>query len=376
MIDLYDILEVCLNEIEQGAEIDSVLSRYPEHADELSPLLHASVNARAMSVPEPSPEVLRRNRAKILQHAAEMREGIAQPRLPFKWAYPLRRLAASLAILMLAFASGTSLVGAASTSLPGDNLYGVKRSWEGLQLVFSFNAETREALEVDHENERIEELLRLFAGKRSAEVEFNGVVTQQGGGEWQVAGIRVVILPETNLPEGQVPLNAPVRVEGQTQPDGSVVATHIELLAPGASLPEVEEAEDQRDNHGDDSKSESGSDAPATISTQTPKPDDIKFNGVLNVSNGDFWMINGVPSDVSNAEVEGTPVVGAAVTVEGYFDPDGTFIVTKIKFEEEKPDGGSSGSNSNNNNDNSNSNDHSNDNDNDDDNSGSGGGDD
>jgi len=72
---------------------------------------------------------------------------------------------------------------------------------------------------------------------------------------------------------------------------------------------------------------------------------------------------------VSGVEVEGTPVVGAAVTVEGYFSPDGEFIVTKIKFEEKLPGSDSgSGSNSNSNeNGNSNSNDNSNDN-------GSGGG--
>lgn len=387
MTDIYDALEICLNEIEGGAEIESVLQRYPELADDLRPILHASLEAKSLAAAEPSADAVRRNRARILQRAAELREQAGRSRFSFNWASPVRRLASTLAVLVLAFASGTSLVGAASTSLPGDDLYPVKRSWERLQLVLTIDGQTREALEVDHENERIEELLKLFAGKRSSEVEFNGLVTRQDETEWLIAGIRVVILPDTDLPAGQVPLNSPVRVEGLTQTDGSVLAKGIELLAPGASLPEVEEESDDDSipSNENESGSGSGSDAPIAGTTQTPEPDDVKFDGILNVRDGDFWTINGIPSDVSTAEVEGEPAIGAAVTVEGYFNTDGVFIVTKIKFEEIKS-GGDSNSNSNintnvndNSTDDSNDNDNNNSNDNDNDsgdgnNNGSGGG--
>jgi hypothetical protein len=378
MTDLYDALENCLHEIEGGAEIESVLLRYPDLADELRPILHASLEAKSIVASEPTPEVVRRNRAKILQHAAELREAGSAPRSRFTFLVPLRRFASTLAVLFLAIASGTSLVGAASTSLPGDNFYPFKRSWEKLQLALTFDAGMRSSLEVDQENERIEELQELFAGKRTAEVSFNGIISRQAGAEWWVAGIRVVIAPDTDLPVELVPLNAAVRVQGWTQADGSVISTSLELLSPEETLPDVK-GESQDDlNQQEEGESESGNDAPIIPAANTLEPDGIRFDGILNVTSGDFWTINGVPSDVSNAEIEGTPAVGAAVTVEGYFNPDGMFIITKIKFEEDNSGSGGEGdSNSNSNsNDDDSSNNNSNDNSNDDDNSGSGGGDD
>jgi hypothetical protein len=44
---------------------------------------------------------------------------------------------------------------------------------------------------------------------------------------------------------------------------------------------------------------------------------------------GSLWTINGQPMDVSNAEIKGSPVVGAIAKVEGYFNSDGVFIVTR-----------------------------------------------
>lgn len=375
MNNLYDTLEICLMQIENGAEIESVLQNYPDLADELRPILEASLVAKKLSAPEPSADVVRKNRAKILQRAAELRLLKVMPAVRLNWWVPLRRLVSTLTILVLVLASGTSLVGAASTSLPGENLYPVKRSWESLQLLFTFNAKFREALEVEHENERIEELRELLAAGRSAEVTFSGLVTSQTDSGWLVAGVPVVISPQTELPAQPLPENSAVRVVGSTQPDGSVLATNIELLPPGSSLPEAEEEPGQEDDsqNENDSIPESGEDAPEFVATESPEADNIKFDGTLDILNEDFWTINGVPSDVSTAEIIGTPSVGAAVTVEGFFNERGEFVVTKIKFEEEQLNNSgsnsnddNSGDNDNNDNVNDNSNDNSNDNDDDD----------
>ena len=39
MNNLYEALEICLQDLEQGAEIETVLFDYPELADELRPSL-------------------------------------------------------------------------------------------------------------------------------------------------------------------------------------------------------------------------------------------------------------------------------------------------------------------------------------------------
>jgi len=390
---LYEALENCLNDIERGADVETVLFRYPDLADELRPILEASTKAREMSPPGPSPEIMRRNRAKLLQRAAEMREMKSAPARA-GWFTPLPRAAVALTVLALIFASGTGLVRAASNTLPGDNLYRVKRGWEDVTVFFTFDGQKREFLEVEHENERLDELHELFASRRSAPVAFSGIVTRQNGSEWLVARIPILISPQTDLPDQPVPLGAAVRVAGQTQTDGSVLAEQIELLPPNAVLPEVEDEPLEEENQngsnrqgGEEPGAGSGGEAPRVTTTKTPKPESEprmeSFEGIVESidSANEVWTINGQTADVSQAEIQGTPAVGATVKVEGYLDPDGVFVVTKAEIEDGGSNSGSgSGSNRNDNSRDDNSNDDSH-NENDDDksdghggNSGSGGG--
>ena len=279
MNNLYEVLEICLQDIEQGAEIETVLFGYPDLADELRPMLEASVNAKSMAVPDPSSEVVRRNRAKFLQHAAEMREAKVQPVSNRIWFASLRRIAVTLVVVAILFASGTGLVRAASTTLPGDNLYPVKRTWEDVLLLFTLNGQQRAALEVEHENERLDELNELFAKGRTAEVDFAGLVTLQTGDEWRVAGFPVVISAQTEMPDQPVAVGAAVRVRGITRGDGIVLAERIQLLSSDASLPDVEDEPEieNENNEGpnpqieDNSGPGSGGDSREVEDTKTPE---------------------------------------------------------------------------------------------------------
>jgi len=257
MNNLYEVLEICLKDIEQGATIDTVLFRYPDLAEELRPILEASVDARNMATLAPSAEVMRRNRARVLQHAAQLRERKVRPASRRIWFASLRRLVVTLTVIVALFVSGTSLVRASSATLPGDNLYPVKRTWEDVLLLFTFNLQERDALEVEHENERLHELLEVFAIGRFAEVEFAGVVTSQNGNEWLIAGIPVVISDQTEVRDGPVSIGSAVRVEGHAQ-NGIVLAERVRLLPPDAKLPdevEVEREEHEEDNSGKGSES-------------------------------------------------------------------------------------------------------------------------
>lgn len=346
MNKLYEALEICLNEIEKGADVDTVLFRYPELANELRPILEASVKAKDMAAPVPSQDVIRRNRAKLLQHAAEMRERKAAPVSRRMWSVPLRRALVTLMVVAMLFVSGTGLVRASSTTLPGDNLYPVKRTWEDLLLLFTFDADKREVLELEHENERLEELHELFTEGRSAEVDFAGYVTRQSGDEWLVSDITVFVLPGTVMPGRQVLVGAAVRVHGRIQ-NGGVAATQINLLPSGYKLPEVkgDELEVEGGEHEGSSQqieevSGSGSEneAPEVPEMATSalefEPEAESFGGVVTSVENDFIVVNGTIMDIQFAETERTPYIGAVVKVEGYFDLAGIFIVTKIEFSE------------------------------------------
>jgi uncharacterized membrane protein YgcG len=279
MNNLYEALEICLQDLEQGVEIETVLFGYPELADELRPILEASVNAKSMAVLDPSAEGVRRNRAKFLQHAAEMREAKSQPASHHTWFASLRRVAVTLVVVAILFASGTGVVRAASTTVPGDDLYPVKRTWEDVLLLFTLNGQRRAALEVEHENERLEELNELFAEGRSEQVDFSGRVTLQNGNEWRVAGFPVVISAQTEMPDQPVGVGSAIRVIGVTGADGIVQAERVKLLPAGAKLPDVEDEPEieQESNEGPNQQNEDNSgpgaedDSQAVEKTTTPE---------------------------------------------------------------------------------------------------------
>ena len=277
MNNLYEALEICLQEMEQGADLEMVLFRYPDLADELRPILEAVAGAKSLAVPAPSVEVVRRNRARVLQHAAQMRESRVKPTRRL-WFAPLRRIAVTLAVLTVLFVSGTGLVGASSNTLPGDNLYPVKRTWEGVRLLFTFKGLERAALEVEQENERLHELNELIKEGRSAEVDFKGLVTSQNGKEWVVAGARVLISSQTDIRDQGIVVGSPVEVRGLTQADGTVLAERIRLLSSDAKLPDVEEGHEPEAGNENNSGPGSGEEQPKVEETESPESENENGN--------------------------------------------------------------------------------------------------
>jgi hypothetical protein len=236
MNNIFDALEICLQELENGAELESVLTRYPDLADELRPILKTSIAARNAAVPEPSPETHRRGRARVLQNAAEMREAKAQPTKP-RTAPILRRLALSLSfVVLLLFISSNGLLNASASALPGERLYPVKRGWENVRLLFMLDPASRSALETQFYNERFSEVTSLLTRGQVAPVEFAGVYLEVFGHVY-VSGIRVIVLDTTILPSDPIKNGAAVLVVGSTTSVGTVEAVSIQLLTNVSTVP-------------------------------------------------------------------------------------------------------------------------------------------
>jgi len=327
---LYDALEVCLNALETGVDIESVLKLYPQLAEELRPVLEASIQAQSLALPAVPDVAIQRGRARVLQHATEMRKLAPRPRK--RWSmFTFPRLATSLAITLIFLLSGTRLVSASTGALPGDNLYPVKRSWEDLRLFFVFSPEEREGLESEFEQERLDEISELLTEGRDETIAFAGLVTAQSSAEWNVSGITVMITSSSRLPADPVLIGAPVMVIGHTNAQGFVEVVTLEVLGPGASLPplepsqwesvEIEEAEDH-----DNEPEISGNQQPEQLGNLT-----YEFKGVVESMSGNLWTINGQQLNVEFAENSSPVSIGELVEFEGYYSVDGQFIVTKIE---------------------------------------------
>ena len=120
--DLETILDTCLYQIEEGeASIEECLARYPDHAEQLQPLLQAATKlSRAREVvPDPSYRMRARSQLTTYMLQNPQRKRVS----PIFW-----QVAVGFATIMLLFvASGTAF---AQQALPGDTLYNWKLTSE------------------------------------------------------------------------------------------------------------------------------------------------------------------------------------------------------------------------------------------------------
>lgn len=196
--EIYNILESCLQDLDSGVDIETILSRHLKFANELRPILQAAALAKNETAPAPSQDAVIRGRARLMQRAAELREGKIAPRkriIPF-----FQRIAISFTLTATLLLSGTGLVGASSSALPGHKLYPVKRGWEGLRLFLTFNEDERDSLEQEIENERLHEVNELLFEDEHSLVDFSGVFTNANGALY-VSDVLVVFPEGAQLPE-------------------------------------------------------------------------------------------------------------------------------------------------------------------------------
>jgi hypothetical protein len=220
---LFDALETCLQAMEKGETLDAVLSRYPDLAGELRPLLELAQRARTPGGSELPVGAISRGRVRVLSAAADLRAARSPRFFPGRsWRTALITLVIVLALVL----GGNGLLVASAQSLPGDPLYVFKRSIEQTQLFLLFDSAQRQALQVSFSQRRVDETKSLITINRVEPVEFDGVVASQTEDGWLVSGIPVVITSQT-LVDGSLQIGDSVTVSGETNSDGRVEASHL-----------------------------------------------------------------------------------------------------------------------------------------------------
>jgi hypothetical protein len=153
--------------------------------------------------------------------------------LPLLW----RQLWAPLALVVLLLVSGVIIV--PQQALPGDPLYGLKRTVEGVSLSLAPGETARERLQARFHEERLNEVARLLLAGREAEVAFTGIIELLAVDVWVISGFPVTVLPDTAV-SGDAMAGAAVYVVGRVG-QGRLVASSITVLSsPERPLPPPE----------------------------------------------------------------------------------------------------------------------------------------
>ncbi|HNK63044.1 MAG TPA: DUF5667 domain-containing protein [Anaerolineales bacterium] len=336
---LFDALEICLQEVEDGAEVEAVLAYYPDLASELRPILKTAAKARKMAAAEPAPEVVRRGRARVMQRAAELREVKLAPKS--KRVIPaFQRLVISFSLATLLLMSGSGLVNVSASALPGERLYPVKRTWEGLRLIFIFDQNARRMLEDEYESERLHEVTELLGEGRHESIQFAGVFMQVNGVTY-VSGVQVILPNGVSLPGN----GAPVVVNGRTNAQGFVELSLIEPLPDGVVVP-VGKPVALESETGDGSDSQQPQPQPEPSAqpsfgneTAQESPNYYEIKGALQSASMTTLTINDLTIHLNGVKVEGQICNGVEVEVKGYYSSDGRFIATEAKVEGPCTDG-------------------------------------
>lgn len=306
-----DALEYCLRAIQDGAGVEAVLARYPEMAAELRPLLEAAQRARQLKGPAPTEAVIQRTRARLMQQAMQIQPKRRAAVLPLA-----QRLAFSLLMALVLLLSGTGLVRASTMTLPGDNLYPVKRTWEGVRLQFFVNPGRREALESEYEQERLDEVAELLQKGRLVPITFSGLITAQTPGQIVVSGVPVTISGQTQLSGAALVIGSAVIVTGTTDSLGQVAALEIRVLPSGSLVPVAEARGSGSKGGGNDRHSST-----------------FHLEGTVDSIQGNVLVVDGRSVIVDPALLP-VLVPGDMVEVKGYFTAEGQFYATEVELEE------------------------------------------
>jgi len=156
MNEFDNILDECLQRLLAGETIESCLSRYPQHAAELEPLLRTSQDTLRAADIKPRPEF--RDLARRRFQAAVRELPVRGKRDFFALLRPSLATVAIIAIVMLA---GGGVVAAAGNSLPGSPLYPVKLATESVRLALTPSDLGKAELNAAFADERVDEIIRL-----------------------------------------------------------------------------------------------------------------------------------------------------------------------------------------------------------------------
>lgn len=267
-----EILDICLTRLLDSDEAaEATLRAYPEHAQDLAPLVEIAHQVRAdFPVQAPNEQFTRNSKIRLLNRLRAAQTPIrktktaGQSRKYLSW-LPARAFVTIFIAFMLVI-STTGVAWASSSALPGDALYPVKRGVEEFRLGITFSESGDTALLNAFTAERMDEIEALVRAGRD---EYLGDALQ--GYEDMLGRLvdQVLVLSQSEDPEtlDEFEINLTQQIE---------VLERVKSNAPENVQAKLEEAK-ERTQHGKDvveylQQGGNPSDlAPGQVKKQTPQ---------------------------------------------------------------------------------------------------------
>src|SRR5512139_1112593 len=184
----------CLDALAQGESIERIVSRYPQEAAQLRPLLETAAGLPALRM-EPSEAAKIQSRQKFMAQTDLLHRTKPRKTMGF-----LPRLATGfIAATLVAGVLGTGAVAASGSALPGDPLYGLKRTVEDVRLNTASSLTQRQELQREFEQRRLNETDALLNAGREGEVEFAGTIEVIQPDAWIVSSLVVQLDANTQV---------------------------------------------------------------------------------------------------------------------------------------------------------------------------------
>ncbi len=161
-----DILEICLERLmNNGEPIEQCLNDYPQHADELRPLLETTVTARQALAIQPRPEFKTSAR---YQFQSALQGFKPKKSLPFFTWQP--QWAMAVVIILAVLFTGGGTVAAAGRSMPDSPLYPIKLITEQVQLALTTSTISKAKLYAKLADKRVAEIVYVANSGKSEQI--------------------------------------------------------------------------------------------------------------------------------------------------------------------------------------------------------------
>ena len=221
----------CLDALEQGENLETILTRYPENGAELKVYLETAVSLQTLNI-QPTIAAQQSSKKQFLQTAVLLRENKKSVPLAVRFQRILLPLAG---LAMFLFLLTAVLLPVSAQAVPGDALYTTKRLIEDLRLSSTSSAAGKLQLINQYDQERIAEINVLLAEGRQENVSFRGSIQAIGEHSWIIAGLTTQ-LTEDVIIEGAPEIGLTAIVTGQTK-DGALFALTITIPEGGKPTP-------------------------------------------------------------------------------------------------------------------------------------------